>query len=145
MSDSVKRLFSVFKKPLELLLNPQLRHEQKKAIGAKRKYFKDMFDRINQSKAYQGFFSSMWYSAMPCFDVKGVTSEKNGEYSVLKYCQWKGKPVSCSAIFTTFPTDRGMCCAFNMKSAEEIFRDTMYSNLVTELQVGLRNPVGYEI
>lgn len=103
----LKDFFGV-KKPLELLLNPQLRHEQKKAVGAKRKYFKDMFDRINQSKAYQGFFSSMWYSAMPCFDVKGLTAEKDGHRSILKYCEWKEKRIPCSALFTTFPTGRNL-------------------------------------
>jgi Amiloride-sensitive sodium channel len=34
--------------------------------------------------------------------------------SLLKYCTWKGKPVPCGSIFKTIPTDRGMCCAFNL-------------------------------
>jgi hypothetical protein len=60
-------------------------------------------------------------------DVKG----KNG---LLKYCQWKGKEIPCSAIFTTFPTDKGMCCAFNLKAADEIFTGRTYSKLITDLQ-----------
>ena len=87
----------------------------------------------------------LWYSTLPCFDLINTTSNHRNEKSLLKSCFWKGVELPCEAIFKTFPTDRGMCCAFNMKSAEEIFRDKMYSNLVKELQVGLRNPVGYEI
>jgi hypothetical protein len=63
-----------------------------------------------------------------------LTSETDGEKSILRYCEWKGEPVPCSAIFTTFPTDKGMCCAFNMKAADEIFAGRMYSSLVKELQ-----------
>ena len=40
----------------------------------------------------------------------------------------------CSAIFQTFPTDRGLCCIFNIKSANEIFVDSEYSELLLELQ-----------
>ncbi len=71
---------------------------------------------------------------------------------MLKKCYWKGRRIDCAAIFTTFPTDRGMCCTFNMHKAsssiacitnsvknrpwqaEEIFKDTVYSRLVTEMQ-----------
>lgn len=53
---------------------------------------------------------------------------------MLKKCSWKGKEMSCSAIFETFPTDRGMCCTFNMKKAEEIFRSTKYQQLIKKLQ-----------
>ena len=40
----------------------------------------------------------------------------------------------CSAIFSTFPTDRGMCCAFNMKSADMIFKGSRYVELIKKLQ-----------
>ncbi len=40
----------------------------------------------------------------------------------------------CSAIFKTFPTDRGMCCAFNMKKAEEIFKQGSYAKMVNQMQ-----------
>ena len=46
----------------------------------------------------------------------------------------QGVEVPCSAIFKTFPTDRGMCCAFNMKAADEIFRGKKYPDLVMSLQ-----------
>ena len=40
----------------------------------------------------------------------------------------------CQAIFKTLPTDRGMCCSFNMEKAEEIFQKSTYSALVQDMQ-----------
>ena len=79
-------------------------------------------------------FSSLWYSTLPCFDVQNLTSQHEGDKSLLRYCEWKGEPISCSAIFTTFPTDTGMCCAFNMKAAEDIFEGVTYSKLLKNFQ-----------
>ena len=33
-----------------------------------------------------------------------------------------------------FPTDRGMCCSFNMQRAEEMFRDSKYKERITTLE-----------
>ena len=53
---------------------------------------------------------------------------------IFRYCEWKGVPVSCAAIFETFPTDLGMCCSFNMKAADDIFKGEKYPQLVKSLQ-----------
>jgi len=90
--------------------------------------------RLNSREAYKTIFQNLWYSSLPCFDVIGVTAQKNGERALLKYCEWKGLPISCAAIFTTFPTDKGMCCSFNMKAANEIFRGISYPAVVKNLQ-----------
>ena len=87
-----------------------------------------------QTAAYNALFSNLWYSTLPCFDVQNITADRDLERSVLKYCEWKGLKISCAAIFTTYPTDKGMCCAFNMKSAEEIFQGKTYPSLVNKLQ-----------
>ena len=51
-----------------------------------------------------------------------ITGAFNGERSMLKKCYWKGRAVDCAAIFTVFPTDRGMCCTFNMhKESQSLF------------------------
>ena len=42
--------------------------------------------------------------------------------------------MSCAAIFTTRPTDRGMCCSFNAKAAEEMYKTSRYSSVLEELQ-----------
>ena len=53
---------------------------------------------------------------------------------MIKKCLWKGIEMPCSSIFSTFPTDRGMCCAFNMKKADQIFKKSKYVDWVQKLQ-----------
>ena len=72
----------------------------------------------------------LWYSNLPCFDVYGVTSEVPYEKALIKACFWKGKYVPCAAIFKSIPTDRGMCCAFNMEPLQNIFNGKSYVDLV---------------
>jgi hypothetical protein len=43
-------------------------------------------------------------------------------------------PIACSAIFTTFPTDQGMCCSFNMKAADEIYVESAYRDMLQSMQ-----------
>lgn len=71
---------------------------------------------------------------LPCFDVQGVTSSHPDEKAMVKKCLWKGRPINCAAIFQTFPSDKGMCCAFNMAKAEEIFHSSDYSQMVRNMQ-----------
>jgi hypothetical protein len=66
--------------------------------------------------------------------VEGITSEENGEKGILKSCQWKGKFLPCSAIFKKVATDNGICCAFNMKKADELFVKSEYTRIVDHLQ-----------
>ena len=40
----------------------------------------------------------------------------------------------CSAIFKTSPTDRGMCCTFNLDSANKMFADGHFTRAVERLQ-----------
>ena len=45
---------------------------------------------------------------------------------MIKKCIWKGKRVSCSAVFSMHPTDRGMCCSFNKEKADKLFKESRY-------------------
>ena len=45
---------------------------------------------------------------------------------MIKKCLWRGKPISCAAIFKMQPTDQGVCCSFNKEKAEEMFRKGRY-------------------
>ena len=83
----------------------------------------DAFKGIDMEKSFPSLFELLWYTQMPCFDVEGITSDKAGERALLKQCRWKNKEVKSSAIFDMFPTDRGMCCTFNLQAAEKIFKD----------------------
>ena len=92
---------------------------------------------MDLDKSYPSLFELLWYSQLPCFDVINITTTKaNDEYgeialkllsfswqakryfldmfaAMIKRCIWKGVRVSCSSIFSMYPTDRGMCCSFN--------------------------------
>ena len=92
---------------------------------------------------FEPLFQILWYSQLPCFDVKRITSLYNGQKGLLQKCQWKGVTIPCSAIFQTYPTDQGMCCAFNMKKANEIFRNGNCSDIITKMQdTDLNNTFG---
>ena len=129
----------VKKNTFDLLLDPKLQIEKKIGIERKKKTFKAIMENLDQTKSFKAIFSNLWYASTPCFDVKGVTSQESGEKSILKACKWKEKPISCSAIFTTFPTDRGMCCTFNMKAAADIFQGSEFPGLVKSLQESDKN------
>jgi hypothetical protein len=118
----------------ELMLNSTANQVNNIKATQYLKMMKNNFLKLDKTAGQPALFSSIWYSTLPCFDVKGLTSEEEGQQSILRSCQWKGVEIPCAAIFTTFPTDRGMCCAFNMKAADEIFEGKMYSNLIKGLQ-----------
>jgi len=112
--------------------------------------FKELIERIDLSKSYDAIFSNLWFGAMTCSGVEGIsavsksTLEEDANYnmldrSFLKYCSWKGVPIECAAIFSTFPTDLGICCAFNMKAAEDIYLSKNYTKHVKDLQEYYRN------
>ena len=90
--------------------------------------------RLNQTEAFKTIFSILWYEKLPCFDVSGITADKENEKSILKSCKWKGVNIPCSKIFTTFPTDRGMCCSFNIAAAEDIFVESTYTKQLKYMQ-----------
>jgi hypothetical protein len=57
-------------------------------------------------KVYESGFRSLWYLRLPCFDIKGLTSEENGQKAMLKKCKWKGIEIPCAAIFSKVTTDQ---------------------------------------
>ena len=119
---------------LNLLLDPEKEKEREEKIKKARSDYKDNFGGMNYTVAYDSLFEILWYSQLPCFDVRNVTSNALDELSIIKKCSWKGKEMPCPEIFKTLPTDRGMCCTFNMKKAEEIFQNLKYSELVESMQ-----------
>ena len=85
-------------------------------------------------KAYMALFEILWYSKLPCFDIQNITSMEKDETSILKKCYWKDEQVKCSAIFTTHPTDRGMCCIFNHKAADSQYHESRYTKALKKMQ-----------
>ena len=119
---------------LNLLLDPSKEKERESKKNASKEDYKDRFGNMDLIQTYSSLFEILWYSQMPCFDVKNVTSDAADQMSIIKRCSWKGKNVPCPAIFKTLPTDRGMCCSFNMEKAEELFEKSNYADMVQTMQ-----------
>ena len=101
--------------------------EKLESLAQKKAEIKSVFQKLDLSTYFEKYFSLLWYSSLPCFDVQNYTSQKNGDTALLKMCVWKGVHIPCSAIFKKVPTDSGMCCAFNKEKAEKIFVESKYT------------------
>ena len=115
----------------DLFLDPNKTEEREKQIKMSVDRYQEKFGSLDMEKSYQPLFELLWYSQMPCVDVKGITSKERDEISFLKRCYWKNKPVSCNAIFQKRPTDRGMCCSFNIDKAEDILKESKYTSALS--------------
>ena len=58
---------------------------------------------------------------------------------MLKSCMYRGTELPCSELFTTFPTDQGMCCTFNVRKADEMFKTSEYQKMVDFMQTRDKN------
>ena len=118
------------------MLNPAEAETRKLSLlAAKQSYDKDFGDLdLTDEVIYKSLIELYWYSKLPCLDLQRLTSQERGESSLLKRCYWKGELMSCAAIFTTRPTDRGMCCSFNAKAADEMYQASRYTSALQELQ-----------
>ena len=115
---------------LDTIMNPELYENFISMTQGSISEYKALFKLMHKNKSALAILSILWYSRLPCFDVKGVTSEYEGQKGLLRYCEWRGEPVPCSAIFKTVFTDHGVCCAFNKMSGEEIFRSVHLPKLL---------------
>jgi hypothetical protein len=118
---------------ISILLNSSLKLKYEQSIAYQKAEIMDMIKRIDMEKAYQSIFKSLWYSYLPCYDVKNISSTFR-EMSLIKYCEWKGIQIPCSEVFTSFPTDEGLCCSFNMKAADEIYKESIFRDTLQAMQ-----------
>ena len=104
-------------------------------VNAREKYNQN-FGQLNMTdpKVYLSLFEIFWYSQLPCFDVRNITSDKKDATSTVKRCYWNGERMNCSDIFKTQPTDRGMCCTFNMEAAEKVYKESKYTEALTKMR-----------
>ena len=120
---------------LDLFFDPEKEKDKKKIIKETRDRFRELFKNVRllrrpqehrprkscfQEKlttSNQPFLDLMWHSHLPCFDTHTV-SDRDHEYEMIKWCAWKGIEVPCSVIFAQIPTEKGICCAFNVDVAD---------------------------
>ena len=119
---------------LDTSLDPTKKEERMKLTKEAMRKYKEKYAEFELDKAYQSMFNLLWYSQLPCQDVAGISSSVKDESSFIKRCYWKKAQISCNAIFQKRPTDRGMCCSFNMQRAEKTFRESRYSNAIATRQ-----------
>lgn len=121
-------------KTLNLLLDPSKASKLHKTVQTAKEKWQKNYGSLNISKAYEKLFELLWYSRLPCFDVKNITSEVRDEMSLIKRCYWRNQLIDCASVFTTHLTDRGVCCAFNAENAEKIYKKSAYSIELDRLQ-----------
>ena len=118
----------------EVLMDPPGEFNTESQITAEVRKDKLLLSSLNFTKSFNSAFAALWHAKLPCFDTVGMTALKKGQRGILNSCTWKGRDIPCSAIFTTFPTDKGMCCSFNIKAADKILAKSQYTTLVKQLQ-----------
>ena len=121
-------------KTLNLLLDPNRSSQRSKTVMNSIRKYQDDFEHLDLEKSYEKLFELLWYTRLPCFDVKGITSKVRDEMSVIKRCFWRGKMVDCASVFVTRSTDRGMCCTFNLDDTESIFEPNEYRRIATRMR-----------
>ena len=121
-------------------------------------HIRDTYEKIDLEKSYPSLFELLWYSQLPCFDLMNITTKATQQHGtwknalfdtglnswqinliltsgMIKKCIWKSKRISCSAIFSMHPTDRGMCCSFNKHKADMIFKESRYQKQMMRMNL----------
>ena len=120
--------------PLEMIFNPEKQGDREALLVEAKKEYQDNYGNMDMEKGYNSLFEILWYTQVPCFDVANVTSSRQHEHAMIKSCTWKGVKIPCSKVFTASPTDRGMCCTFNVQAAEEMFKSGEYQTIIKKMQ-----------
>ena len=123
---------------LNLMLDPSKTPERIETVQTAKENWYKKFGSLNFSQAYDKLFELLWYSRLPCVDVKNITSQERDEMSVIKRCYWRSQLVDCASIFVTRSTDRGMCCAFNVGNADKLYKSTKYRTAAENMQAKTR-------
>ena len=119
---------------LETSLDPSKEEERRTKRNEAIHSYNERFGSIDLERSFMPLFELFWYSQLPCSDVRGLTSEAKDELSFIKNCYWKEKQINCNAVFQKRPTNRGMCCSFNMEKAENILKDSKYKTAISKQQ-----------
>ena len=117
-----------------MILDPAKVPERDKIVKAKKDDWNKKFGSLNFTQAHEKLFELLWYSRLPCVDVRDVTSKEKDEMSIIKRCYWRSELVVCASIFVTRSTDRGMCCAFNVGNADKLYKGSKYRAAAERMQ-----------
>jgi hypothetical protein len=117
---------------MDWIFDPVFQEDQNNDVTSMRNKLVNSVNGLDKKSSYPLVLSTLWNTGMPCSSSKESGKEENN--IILKYCEWNGKQVPCTSIFSTYPTDQGMCCTFNMKAANELFSGETYPEVILTLQ-----------
>ena len=100
---------------------------------AKREY-EENFKGMDMQSSYHSLFELLWYTQIPCFGSGDNNTNAQHKTGMIKSCSWKGMRMPCSKLFRASPTDRGMCCSFNVDAANKMFKSSKYQKMINTMQ-----------
>ena len=72
-------------------LDPDKEEERQEQVKEAMQNYDDTFGELDMEKSYAPLFELLWYSQLPCMDVKGLTSRVKDELAFIKKCSWLGR------------------------------------------------------
>ena len=120
--------------PLDMIFHPSKKEEYESFLHEAKKEYEDKFSGLDMQKSYDSLFELLWYTQMPCFDTGDFNTNAENRNGMIKSCSWKGIRMPCSKLFKASPTDRGMCCSFNVDAANQMFKSSKYKDRILKMQ-----------
>ena len=120
--------------PFEMIFHPSKKRNYHTFLHEAKREYQENFDRMDMHKSYESLFELLWYTQMPCFDTGDFNINAEHRNGMIKSCSWKGIRMPCSKLFKAAPTDRGMCCSFNVDAANKMFKSSKYQKMILKMQ-----------
>ena len=120
--------------PLEMIFHPSKKGEYETFLHEAKKEYEENFSGLDMQRSYDSLFELLWYTQMPCFDTGNFNINAEHRNGMIKSCSWKGIRMPCSKLFKASPTDRGMCCSFNVDAANKMFKSSKYQKMILKMQ-----------
>ena len=120
--------------PLEMIFHPSKKGEQGALLQEAKREYDENFKGMDMQKSYHSLFELLWYTQIPCFGSGDNNTNAQHKTGMIKSCSWKGMRMPCSKLFRASPTDRGMCCSFNVDAANKMFKSSKYQKMINTMQ-----------
>ena len=120
--------------PLEMIFHPSKKGEQRALLQEAKGEYEENFKGMDMQNSYHSLFELLWYTQIPCFGSGDNNTNAQHKTGMIKSCSWKGMGMPCSKLFSASPTDRGMCCSFNVDAADKMFKSSEYQKMIIKMQ-----------
>ena len=120
--------------PLEMIFHPSKKGEQGALLQKAKREYEENFKGMDMQSSYHSLFELLWYTQIPCFGTADNSTNAQHKTGMIKSCSWKGMQMPCSKLFRASPTERGMCCSFNVDAANKMFKSSKYQKMINTMQ-----------